>query len=106
CPPAFLFPTHLGVFMYRTSALRGAFAGMLIIIGGFFAAVSAQAELGRISGTVTDVNGALIAGASVSATNQATRTSRGAVVTTDGTFTITSLVPGRYTIESAAENFE
>ena len=56
--------------MYRTSALRFAFAGMLIIIGGFFAAASAQAELGRISGTVTDMNGALIAGAAVSATNR------------------------------------
>jgi len=92
--------------MYRTSALRFAFAGMLIIIGGFFAAASAQAELGRISGTVTDMNGALIAGAAVSATNQATRTARTAIVTEEGAFTITSLVPGRYTIESTAENFE
>jgi hypothetical protein len=66
----------------------------------------AQAELGRISGSVTDVNGAVVAGATVKVTNQATGETRTAVLSDDGTFIITNLKPTRYSLNVTANGFQ
>src|SRR5215210_2486175 len=66
----------------------------------------AQSELGRISGSVTDINGAVVPGASVAAQNQSTGESRTAVAGDDGSFAITNLRPGKYTLTVVAGDFQ
>lgn len=58
----------------------------------------AQAESGRIAGTVTDQNGGLVPGASIIAKNEKTGEERTATSTTDGTYIISSLKPTTYTV--------
>lgn len=63
----------------------------------FLQTVSAQ-TLSSINGTVTDASGAVLSGAHVTITNDATGVSKTAVTTTAGTYTVTDLVPGSYTV--------
>ncbi len=60
--------------------------------------VFGQAENSRITGTVTDQNGALVPGASIVAKNEKTGEERTAVSTTEGTYSIPSLKPSTYTL--------
>ena len=71
----------------------------------FSAAAFGQGTTGQIAGTVTDPNGALVAGASIKATNVATNYTRDATSGGDGSFAIQLLPPGRYRIEISAQNF-
>ena len=63
----------------------------------------AQGDRGTITGTVTDPSGAVIAGASVTATNTATRLSAQTATTSSGHYTIPALRVGTYevTVEQA-----
>ncbi|MGC2014981.1 MAG: carboxypeptidase regulatory-like domain-containing protein, partial [Candidatus Acidiferrales bacterium] len=54
-----------------------------------------------INGTVTDPSGAVIPGASVSATNEATNLIRETATAGDGTYSVVSLAPGIYNITIA-----
>lgn len=69
------------------------------------AAASAQSD-GRIYGTVTDANGAVIAGASITVTNQATGEARTVAAKPDGTFAVLALKPSKYTVAASAGNFQ
>jgi len=64
----------------------------------------AQAFSG-INGTVTDTSGAAVAGASITATNVDTNVSKKAVATTAGTYYITDLIPGTYTVRVQQSGF-
>lgn len=77
----------------------------LILIASTFAlsvAVLAQQPLGSISGVVTDPNGAIVNGATVTAVSLATGTSRVATTNDQGFFLIPTLQAGDYklTVES------
>lgn len=61
---------------------------------------------GSIQGTVTDPSGAIVPGASITATNTATGTKTGTVTTDTGFFAIPLLLPGTYTVTVAATGFE
>jgi hypothetical protein len=61
---------------------------------------------GSISGTVTDANGAIIAGATISATNGASGVSRSTVSGDKGNYLIGSLPAGTYSIRASAANFK
>lgn len=58
-----------------------------------------------INGTVTDSSGAVIVGASVTATNNLTSVATHTVTTSQGTFIVVGLVPGQYTVEVVAQGF-
>ncbi len=78
----------------------------LIAIMAPFGANAQMAGTGAISGTVTDSTGAVIGGATVTATlveqnTSTTRTSTGA-----GDYSITPLTPGEYTLTVIAKGFE
>ena len=60
----------------------------------------------QIVGTVTDTNGAAIAGATVVVKNEKTGQERTATAKDDGSFTVTALNPAPYTISASANNFE
>ncbi|MDX6614879.1 MAG: hypothetical protein QOD75_4065 [Blastocatellia bacterium] len=66
--------------------------------------VFAQADQGRVAGTVTDVNGAIVQGAAVVARNERTGESRTATTNEAGYYIITALRPSNYTVTVTAEN--
>lgn len=68
--------------------------------------VFAQGTTGQISGTVTDPNGAVVQGASVSVTNLETNLSRQTTTGDDGIYSFQLLPPGRYKIEITANGFQ
>jgi Carboxypeptidase regulatory-like domain len=72
-----------------------------------FCCVSSRAQLptATLNGTVTDPQGAVIAGARVAATSQATGLSRETTTGAEGFYTITNLVPGAYNVRADAKGF-
>lgn len=64
-----------------------------------------QGTTGEISGTVTDPNGAVVAGASVKATNLGTNLTRESTTNSAGVYSIQLLPPGRYSVEVTAQGF-
>lgn len=77
---------------------------LLLTIGA--GSATAQTNVGRISGTITDSTGAVVSGATVIVSDPATNLSR--TVTTDesGFYTITNLPVATYTVSVEAPNFK
>jgi hypothetical protein len=67
--------------------------------------VRAQAPVGSISGVVTDSSGAVLRGASVTATSLSTGAERTATANDQGFFTIPALKPGEYLVTVANKGF-
>ncbi len=65
----------------------------------------AQANAG-ITGTVTDSSGAIVSGATVTITNQATGQQNHATTSSAGTYAVTGLTPGVYSITVEATGFK
>jgi hypothetical protein len=61
---------------------------------------------GAISGTVSDATGAVIPGATVTVTSQATNAAVTRTASSDGSFTISGLAPGLYTLNVMARGFQ
>ena len=76
--------------------------GLFLLSGSAFAQVTASASL---SGTVADKNGAVIKGASVTATNKATGLTRSATTDDNGEYKIDLLPAGRYDIKASGSGF-
>ncbi len=73
----------------------------LMAVAGF-----AQTFRGAINGSVTDQSGAVVAGATVKATNVATSVTLSTVTTSDGVFAFQDLPLGNYKIAVAASGFK
>jgi hypothetical protein len=72
-----------------------------------FISSSALAQYGAsLEGTVTDKSGAVVAGAAVTVTNQATGVSRNTVTSDAGFYRISALSPGRYRVDVDAAGFK
>jgi outer membrane receptor protein involved in Fe transport len=69
-------------------------------------AVMAQATTGTLRGTITDSNGGVVSGATVTVKNAATGSSTTATTNTEGTFDATFLQPGEYSVTVEAPNFK
>lgn len=69
------------------------------------AGVAAQAVTGTISGTITDQQGSVVPGATVTIVNEATRDARTVVSDARGDFQATSLQPGTYTVRVELASF-
>lgn len=74
----------------------------LINVSSIFAQATATAEL---RGRVLDPNGAVIPGATVTATNNARGTTRSVTTDADGNYVILSLQPSTYTVKVEATGF-
>ena len=96
--------TPLGVFL----SFQG--LGWLVLLAiAMLAPLGAMAQLsgkGEIIGTVTDKTGAVISGASVAATNNATGITTSTTTTGAGLFNFSNLDPGIYTVVASAKGFE
>jgi len=83
------------------------FVGSLLL--GFLTITAAKAIdlYGRISGVVTDPSGAVIAGATIAVTNNATGISKSVTSATDGSFTVLQLpTPSTYTVRAEMKGFK
>jgi hypothetical protein len=67
--------------------------------------VSAQSNSGDVTGTIMDASGAVLQGAVVTATNEATNVKTVATSNAEGTYRFTNLPVGSYTITGAAKGF-
>ncbi len=85
----------------RGGTLRSILTFALAISGLIFIpsfAAFGQATKGNIRGTVVDPNGQVVAGATVTAKNQASGVESSTVTSGEGLFTIPELIPGQYTV--------
>lgn len=69
-------------------------------------AVFAQSERATVSGTVSDASGAVIPGARVTVTNNATNVTSVSTTTESGDYTVPSLPVGQYTVRVEKEGFK
>ncbi|MGH9941663.1 MAG: TonB-dependent receptor [Pyrinomonadaceae bacterium] len=71
----------------------------------FIAVAQSQATTGNIEGRVLDPRGAVVPGASVTATSQQTGLRKDSVVDDDGNYRLILLPPGTYTVRATGQNF-
>ena len=88
----------------RTTAKRVFLLALFLVTVG--TAVLGQSNKATIVGTTKDPNDALVAGAKITVINNATGVVREAESGDDGTFTITNLEPGAYTVTANASGFQ
>src|SRR5688572_9080759 len=87
-------------------SLLAIFCGILLLAAGSIVSVNSQTVVGRISGTVKDASGAVIANASVTATNTANNLERKTTADESGFYTLTNLPAGIYSISAEQTNFK
>ncbi|HMQ03836.1 MAG TPA: TonB-dependent receptor [Pyrinomonadaceae bacterium] len=81
--------------------------GFVLLFLGGLSSLTVQAQTtGSMSGTVTDPNGALVGGATVTARNNATGVERTTTTGAQGTFSFEALQPGVYTVEVENSGFK
>lgn len=86
--------------LIRFSLIIVAFATVIV----FTLPANAQTDQGRIAGTVTDANGALVPGAAVVVKNERTGEERTATTNDDGSFMISALRPSSYSVTANAKD--
>jgi len=80
--------------------------GIAALIGGGLGLQAQTASTSAISGTITDASSAVIAGATVTATNTDNGQSRTVSTGTDGTYNFGLLLPGTYKVMISATGFK
>src|SRR5437660_5199973 len=98
---SFRFRSVLSINCRLTSLVLGLWAAIIISSSAF-----AQSVTGNISGSVTDPNGAVVAGASVTLVNDQTKDKRDQVTNDSGRFNFASVQPGVYTLRIGHAGFE
>lgn len=91
--------------MKRHNSVLLAFAVVLLCLALAPAAAFAQTITATITGTVTDPNGAIVSGATVTATSAETGLTKTATTDNEGRYTIPFLQPGVYTITAEGAGF-
>lgn len=79
--------------------------GIFLVVLTSVTFVLAQSVMTQISGTVVDVNGAVIPGAEVELSNPATNQSRKVVTNASGQYTFSNIAPGTYKITVTMKGF-
>jgi hypothetical protein len=77
----------------------------LLIFCSQLTAFAQQAANATLTGTITDPHGAVVSGASVTATQKATGVKREAVSNDDGLYVLSNMAPGDYELRIAAKGF-
>ncbi len=85
--------------------LKLSFALLLVFTASAVAMAQSQASTGQIVGTVKNLNGELVPGATVTVTNTETNLTRTVVTNDEGGFRAVTLPPGDYTVNVAASGF-
>jgi outer membrane receptor for ferrienterochelin and colicin len=79
---------------------------LTIFLQAFGSLVAGQTPTGNIEGTITDQNGAVVAGAIVTITETATARAVTATTSDEGFFTVRNLQPGVYSVKVEKEGFK
>ncbi len=80
---------------------------MLLCVGPMLAPAGAQTGgQGAIEGTVTDPSGAVVPNATVTVTDQASGVSTTRITSSAGLYTVTPLIPDKYTVTVTAKGFQ
>lgn len=87
-------------------ATKFIFLTLVITVATFTAMAQSQSNAADLSGTVSDPNGAVVAGATVTARNIATGLSRSSTSGDDGNYRLIGLPPGDYEITTEAATFK
>jgi hypothetical protein len=82
------------------------FLGFLGIILLIALPLSAQIDTGGITGTTTDSSGAIVSGATITLTNDATGVALTTRSTSTGTYSINAIRPGTYTLHGEVAGFQ
>src|SRR5262245_40938690 len=90
---------HLSDKLGTTAKLTGLMFALLLAVGLLPGAASAQVLYGSLVGNVTDQNGAVIAGATITITNKGTSQTREATTNADGEYSIINILPGVYDVK-------
>src|SRR6267378_419123 len=77
----------------------------LTFVLSFCSTMWTQLPTATLNGTVTDPQGAVVAGATVAIINSSTGVSREITTGSDGGFAVTDLAPGEYTVRVRASGF-
>lgn len=94
-------------FLLKLTGFRGLVWGVTILaaLSLVLPVAFAQSEKGALSGIVTDASGAVVAGATVTATDVGTNASRTIQTDASGNYTISNLTPGTYSVKISASGF-
>ncbi len=79
---------------------------LLLVLAASAMFTFGQSNKGSIVGTVLDPNGAVVSGAKVTVTNNATKETRDVTVGDNGDFAVTNLEPGVYSVQVEAGGFK
>lgn len=86
----------------RAVCLSTALLTLLFVVS----TISAQDFRGTVAGTVTDPNGAVVPGASVTVKNTGTNIANSVTTSDEGSYTVPLLQPGKYTVSATASGFK
>src|SRR5262245_54428726 len=87
--------------------MKNALATVAVLVCLFSVSVGfSQSSFATVSGTISDVTGALIPGVKVTATNNATGVVSTALSNETGTYNIPSLLPGVYKVTAELSGFQ
>src|SRR3979411_3105566 len=103
--PIHLYPPCAKIFRFCWRRDMRRILGILVALALLAVAGNAQTFRGAINGTVTDPSGAVVAGASVKATNTGTGIAQTTTTTGDGEFSFQDLPLGTYKVEVSASGF-
>jgi hypothetical protein len=87
------------------SAAKLRFLSVLCLLGALWAPGLAQTVSGKISGTVVDATGQVIAGANVTLANERTKDTRNVTTNESGDFLFNAILPGSYTVKVEQRGF-
>ena len=90
------------IFSSHRTALQAVAALLVIVLGQN---LIAQTGRGNIGGTVTDSQGAVVAGAAVTITSTDTGVTTPTTTNSSGLYAVEQLVPGKYSIKVEREGF-
>jgi hypothetical protein len=79
--------------------------GLMLVLLALICGAVAQTQFGTIYGRVTDPTGAVVPGAKVTLTNDATKTSQTVTASSEGAYTFASVQPGPYTLTAESSGF-
>src|SRR5215510_9609594 len=83
----------------------GALLAVLLTVGLTPSLAGAQVLYGSLVGNVTDQNGAVVSGATITIINKGTSQTREAVTSESGEYSITNILPGDYDVKVTKQGF-
>jgi hypothetical protein len=94
----------------KNSLHHATLSGGILLVAAFILLfpcfVSAQIDTGSVVGIVSDPSGAAIPGATVTLSNEASGVSRSVTTNGDGEYQFAAVIPGTYSVQATAQNFE